>query len=86
MLGEHAISTKKDCASPESDKCTTTQTFSPAEIISHDKYKFSQGELGAYVSYQIRLQPADIGWPTGNGNKLRCSQAQLGQATCLGAA
>ena len=32
------------------------------------------------------LQPADIGWPTGNGKKLMCSQAQLGQATCLGAA
>ena len=32
------------------------------------------------------IQPADIGWPTGNGKKLRCSQAQLGQATCLGAA
>ena len=29
------------------------------------------------------LQPADIGWPTGNGKKLSCSQAQLGQATCL---
>ena len=29
------------------------------------------------------LQPADIGLPTGNGKKLSCSQAQLGQATCL---
>ena len=26
------------------------------------------------------------GWPTGNGKKLRCSQAQLGQATCLAVA
>ena len=34
----------------------------------------------------LLLQPADIGWPTGNGKKLRCTQAQLGQATCLGAA
>ena len=32
------------------------------------------------------VQPADIGWPTGNGKKLRCSQAQLSQATCLAAA
>ena len=32
------------------------------------------------------IQSADIGWPTGNGKKLMCSQAQLGQATCLGAA
>ena len=29
------------------------------------------------------VQPADIGWPTGNGKKVSCSQAQLGQATCL---
>ena len=32
------------------------------------------------------IQPADVGWPTGNGKKLKCSQAQLGQAACLGAA
>ena len=32
------------------------------------------------------LQPADIGWPTGNGKKLSCSQAQLGQATGLAVA
>ena len=29
------------------------------------------------------IQPADIGLPTGNGKKLSCSQAQLGQATGL---
>ena len=34
----------------------------------------------------ILVQPADIGWPTGNGKKLSCSQAQLGQATCLAVA
>ena len=33
-----------------------------------------------------QLQPADIGWPTGNGKKLSCSQAQLGQATGLAVA
>ena len=43
------------------------------------------------ISIQIGLrkkyvQPADIGWPTGNGKKLSCSQAQLGQATCLAVA
>ena len=32
------------------------------------------------------VQPADIGWPTGNGKKLSCSQAQLGQATGLAVA
>jgi len=32
---------------------------------------------------QIFLQLADIRLPTGNGKKLSCSQAQLGQATGL---
>ena len=32
------------------------------------------------------LQPADIGLPTGNGNELSCSLAQLGQATGLAVA
>ena len=32
------------------------------------------------------LQPADIGWPTGNRKKLSCCQAQLSQATCLAVA
>ena len=33
-----------------------------------------------------KLQSADIGLPTGNGKKLRCSQAQMGQATGLAVA
>ena len=33
-----------------------------------------------------QYKPADIGWPTGNEKKLSCSQAQLGQATCLAVA
>ena len=33
-----------------------------------------------------RVQPADIGLPTGNGKKLSSSQAQLGQATGLAVA
>ena len=38
----------------------------------------------SFVSKKDSLvQPADIGLPTGNGKKLSCSQAQLGQATCL---
>ena len=32
------------------------------------------------------VQPADIGLLTGNGKELSCSQAQLGQATCLAVA
>ena len=32
------------------------------------------------------IQPADIGWPTGNGEKLSRCQAQLGQATGLAVA
>ena len=32
------------------------------------------------------IQSADIGWPTGNGEKLSCTQAQLGQAACLAVA
>ena len=34
----------------------------------------------------ITVQPADIGWPTGNGKKLNSTQAQLGQAACLAVA
>ena len=33
------------------------------------------------TGYIDTVQPADIGWPKGNGKKLSCSQAQLGQAT-----
>ena len=29
------------------------------------------------------IQPSDIGWPIGNGKRLSCSQAQLGQAKFL---
>ena len=32
------------------------------------------------------VETVDIGWPTGNGKKLSCTQAQLGQATGLAAA
>ena len=32
------------------------------------------------------VQPADIRLPTGNGKKLSCTQAQLGQATGLAVA
>ena len=38
------------------------------------------------VFSQFILQPADIGLPTGNGNKLSCTQAQLGQETGLAVA
>ena len=35
------------------------------------------------ILHESEVQPADIGWPTGNGKRLSYSQAQLGQATCL---
>ena len=38
------------------------------------------------VSVKYAVQPADIGWPTGNRKKLSSTQAQLGQATCLAVA
>ena len=34
----------------------------------------------------LKLPPADIGLPIGNGKKLSCSQAQLVQATGLAVA
>ena len=50
--------------------------------------------MGLQTVYKLRnlqvhvshVQPADIGWPTGNGKKLSNCQAQLGQATCLAVA
>ena len=39
-----------------------------------------------FTFWTSTVQPADIGWPTGNGKKLSCRQAQLGQATCLAVA
>ena len=36
--------------------------------------------------HTMYVQPVDIGWPTGNGKKLSCRQAQLGQATWLAVA
>ena len=39
-----------------------------------------------FKSFRSTLQPWDIGWPTGNGEKLSRSKAQLGQATCLAVA
>ena len=42
------------------------------------------GEKQCYCSrITPSLQPADLGLPTGNGKKLSCSQAQLGQAWLL---
>ena len=38
------------------------------------------------MSTKHSVQPADIGWPTGNRKKLSCCQAQLSQATCLAVA
>ena len=37
------------------------------------------------VSVREYVQPADIGWPTGNGKKLSCTQACCLAQLCLGA-
>ena len=42
--------------------------------------------LARYSIYCQTLQPADIGWPTGNGEKLNNSQACCLAQLCLGAA
>ena len=53
-----------------------------------DQNMSSLGYVSKYqtVLLSILVQPADIGWLTGNGKKLSCSLAQLGQATCLAVA
>ena len=49
-------------------------------------YSACQATLGEGKLRVNFVQPADIGWPTGNGEKLSCCQAQLSQATCLAVA
>ena len=41
--------------------------------------------LGRWDLAELAVQGGWGGWPTGNGKKLSSSQAQLGQAQCLGA-
>ena len=70
-----AVSTRK--------KRRKDHSIHPGQSISH------LGFLSYYVLPQppiFSVQPADIGLPTGNGKKLRCSHAQLGQATGLAVA
>ena len=40
----------------------------------------------SYIFFWFYVQPVDIGLPSGNGKKLSCCQAQLGQATGLAVA
>ena len=40
----------------------------------------------SYIFFWFYVQPVDIGLSSGNGKKLSCSQAQLGQATGLAVA
>ena len=54
----------------------------PSRMYRHCLVDLGDGDL--FVTGYF--QPADIGWPTGNGKKLSCSQAQMGQATCLAVA
>ena len=79
------------CAEPR-----RTAFIVPGRVVSRESIEHNAGTRNILKVHteppnQIRretpaVQPADIGWPTGNGKKLRCTQAQLGQATCLGAA
>ena len=61
--------------------------FSISPILSPEGERLSgMLKLSLNVRKFCIIQPADIGWPTGNGKKRSCSQAQLGQATCLAVA
>ena len=57
-----------------------------SNTIQPDRTHYStvlRGSISSLRGYAV--QPADIGWPTGNRKKLSSTQAQLGQATssCL---
>ena len=51
-------------------------TYSRLTYCTAGKYYFRSGSLAASTVLVLRM-------PTGNGKKLSCGQAQLGQATCL---
>ena len=54
--------------------------------MRHIKSNSFHTETFFSVITKVSLQSADIGWPAGNGKKLSCSQAQIGQATGLAVA
>ena len=66
------------------------------ELCEHDishicndyaKYSLAQNPEGCFSELTaIYVQPADIGWPTGNGKKLSCRQACCLSQLCLAAA
>ena len=55
---------------------TSNLHYSRLTYCTAGKYYFRSGSLAASTVLVLRM-------PTGNGKKLSCGQAQLGQATCL---
>ena len=62
--------------------CTTPAAF--LSIVINEDLKRRVVERHHQIQYSV--QGGWGGWPTGNGEKLNSSQAQLGQATCLAVA
>ena len=56
--------------------------FAPSAATQSD---FVPEFLGLKLESSILVQPADIGWPTGNGKKLSNCQACCLAQLCLGA-
>ena len=55
------------------------------EFNSHGQKPRLKNCLRNRLRISLRF-PIQGGWPTGNGKKISCCQAQLGQATCLAVA
>ena len=60
-----------------------TETLSPSN--SQTASPGLKNKHLSHASDKRLLQPADIGWPTGNGKKLSCSQACCLAQLCLAA-
>ena len=65
-----------NCREPRSE----THSLNPPSMIAIPIRKSAEKRCSLYI------QPADIGWPTGNGKKLSKSQACCLSQLCLGAA
>ena len=72
------------CNTPNKKYRVVQLNFTPE--IKHFILRSSSELVRSRDVRSTRLQPADIGYPTGYGEKLSSSQAQLGQATCLAVA
>ena len=84
------------CNSCNVQRATTLEPTCKVSVLSNENWPYKRAD---HTSEQLRApprasrrpRPATIqggwgGWPTGNGKKLSCCQAQLGQATCLAVA